>query len=88
MPHSSFSQMLRELSEVYYNREIGPQKYRARRREILDAIDQAYNGNATGQENLTRYAIPAVTGEDIEKTVEQSSTDTQPNFVRRIPNKD
>ena len=40
----SYSQMLRQLSNDYYYDKIQFQEYRARRRIILDKIDEDFNG--------------------------------------------
>lgn len=44
MQSRSFSAMLQELSDNYYNHLLSFQDFRLKRREILDQIDTYYNG--------------------------------------------
>jgi hypothetical protein len=44
MTELSLSEMLRALSKEYYQCHIGFDEYRARRKVILDRIDEEYNG--------------------------------------------
>lgn len=44
MQSRSFSAMLQELSDNYYNHLLSFQEFRLKRREILDQIDTYYNG--------------------------------------------
>ena len=44
MSEPSLSEMLRSLSKEYYQCLIGLDEYRARRKVILDRIDEEYNG--------------------------------------------
>lgn len=41
---ASFSSVIQKLSSDHFNRIIGQVEYRTKRREILDQIDQYYNG--------------------------------------------
>lgn len=41
--------MLQELSNSHYNHVISFQEFRAKRREILNQIDEYYNGEPTEQ---------------------------------------
>lgn len=76
MADSSYSEILRDLSRSYYNRSISQDDYRARRRQILNAIDQQYNGVELGV--VTEPGIRNDTGSMT--TVFYGPTDTQPNF--------
>lgn len=53
MQSRSFSAMLQELSDNYYNHLLSFQDFRLKRREILDQIDTYYNG---ADQNLGRPA--------------------------------
>lgn len=49
---ASFSSVLQQLCSDHYNRALSTAEYRARRREMLDQIDQHYNGvSAASQED-------------------------------------
>ncbi|WP_139309939.1 hypothetical protein [Teredinibacter haidensis] len=50
MPDTSFSKIITELSNDYYNRSISLEEYRSRRRDILDEIDTKYNGFSPAEE--------------------------------------
>lgn len=41
--NKSFSAILQELSNNYYNHRISFTQYRTQRRRVLDSIDQSYN---------------------------------------------
>ena len=43
MNEISYSLLLRELAERYYDQRIEFGEYRARRKEILDSIDKEFN---------------------------------------------
>lgn len=76
MSDSSYSEILRDLSRSYYNRSISLEDYRAQRRQILNAIDQQYNGVELGV--VTELGVSSDTGSMT--TVFYGPTDTQPNF--------
>ena len=40
----SYSARLRELSKDYYQTHLGFEEYRSQRKEVLDKIDEEYNG--------------------------------------------
>lgn len=76
MSDSSYSEILRDLSRSYYNRSLSREDYRARRRQILDAIDQQYNGVEI--DTVSAHGVSSDTGSMT--TVFYGPTDTQPNF--------
>ncbi|VUD66108.1 hypothetical protein TDB9533_03506 [Thalassocella blandensis] len=53
---ASFSSVIQKLSSDYFNRMIGQAEYRAKRREILDQIDQYYNGAPVSQQPPPDYS--------------------------------
>ena len=44
MSENSYSLLLRNLSDAYYQETIGFDEYRAQRKIILDKIDEDFNG--------------------------------------------
>lgn len=46
MSEKSYSQMLRNLANEYYEDHIGFEEYRAQRKTIIDRIDEEFNGTA------------------------------------------
>ena len=44
MSELSYSARLRELSKNYYQSHIGYEEYRSQRKEVLDKIDEEFNG--------------------------------------------
>jgi len=44
MSEQSYSAKLRELSKNYYQSHLGYEEYRAQRKEVLDKIDEEFNG--------------------------------------------
>lgn len=51
MSDENFSQILRDLSREYFNREISLEDYRSKRKQILDVLDREYNGAEIHGEN-------------------------------------
>ncbi len=49
MQGKSYSSMLQELSRDYYNHRISFEEYREKRRQILEYIDQQFNGRNAGE---------------------------------------
>lgn len=44
MTDANYSEMLRNLSREYFNRILSFDSYRMKRKQLLDLIDQGYNG--------------------------------------------
>lgn len=59
MTDNSFSSRLRQLSKDYYQHHLGFDDYRAQRRNLLEQIDEEFNG---------RKIEPAETQPDLEKS--------------------
>ena len=54
---ASFSSVIQKLSSDHFNRILGQAEYRAKRREILDQIDQYYNGaQATPAQSTSQHS--------------------------------
>lgn len=57
MIEQSYSARLRELSKDYYQSHLGFEEYRRLRKEVLDSIDEEFNGRKPeyigGQEDRT-----------------------------------
>ena len=57
MSDLSYSALIRDLSKHYYYRQIARQDYRHQRRELLERIDEEYNGrNNSNIEDLEQPA--------------------------------
>ncbi len=55
MSDISYSAKLRELSKDYYQNHIRLDEYRAQRKEIIDKIDEEFNGRKTEEaEDITQ----------------------------------
>jgi len=51
MIDSSYSSLLRKLSNDYYHNHIGFEEYRAQRKIILDKIDEELNGETRDEDS-------------------------------------
>lgn len=61
MSEVTYSAQLRELSKNYYQSHIGFEEYRNLRKEVLDKIDEEFNGHKI------------VTGSDISESATEST---------------
>ena len=71
MQSRSFSAMLQELSDNYYNHLLSFQDFRLKRREILDQIDTYYNG---ADQNLASRV--QTSNDSLDRTMSYSSVET------------
>jgi len=76
MSDLSYSSMLRNLSSDYYYRRISREEYRAQRREILDKIDEEFNGRKLVEE------------EDVDQAGEQTDQSIFMKTIAFFRNKD
>jgi hypothetical protein len=53
MNETSFSEMLRRLSNDYYENIIGFDEYRSKRKNILDKIDREINGRTVNAQQAS-----------------------------------
>jgi hypothetical protein len=44
MNEANYSELLRNLSREYFNRIVSFDSYRMKRKQLLDLVDQGYNG--------------------------------------------
>lgn len=44
MNEANYSELLRNLSREYFNRIVSFDSYRIKRKQLLDLVDQGYNG--------------------------------------------
>ncbi|WP_086931511.1 hypothetical protein [Agarilytica rhodophyticola] len=51
--NKSFSAILQELTNNYYNHRISFSEYRLQRRQVLDSIDQGYNAVSPTAANMS-----------------------------------
>lgn len=51
MIEQSYSAQLRELSKNYYQSHLGYEEYRSLRKEVLDKIDEEFNGRKPTHES-------------------------------------
>ncbi|VAW59514.1 hypothetical protein MNBD_GAMMA08-839 [hydrothermal vent metagenome] len=66
MSDISYSAKLRELSKDYYQNHLRLDEYRAQRKEIIDKIDEEFNGRKT-------EVVEDITQKQEKKTLEESS---------------
>jgi len=76
MSDLSYSSMLRNLSSDYYYHRISREEYRAQRREILDKIDEEFNGRKLVEE------------EDVDQAGEQNDQSIFMKTIAFFRNKD